>query len=416
MIIKRCLLWFITIFAIFSIIACEKGNSEPNLSNSSGAEDVLSHTDEGLNKQELQVLFINVGKADSALVSFGGNHYLVDTGSAESLPMLVKVLRSQGIDTIEGVFLSHNHEDHIGGLKGLLRLFDIKWLYASEITTNKKDGSNAVDKIAGKAGRTAQRLKIKDKIILDPANPEVKFTVLGPIQFDTKDDNDNSLVLYLESNSFSCLFTGDMQFNEENSLLDAGSLKPCTVLKVGNHGNPDASSQEFISAVSPKYAIISTNSLIDEDTPAPAVLDLLTKIKTQVYVTQDSDTGIIVKANEDNVIVENFAAETTAVKTDIRIESIDKKAELLVLRNIGTDTVDLSYWWVLSKRGKDMFLFPEQTLIQPNGTLTVSSGKNPPKADLNWDNKNVWHDKKMDAAILYDAMGNQVHSYTLNAK
>ena len=51
-----------------------------------------------------------------------------------------------------------------------------------------------------------------------------------------------------------------MEFPEEVSLLEAGMIPHADVLKVGNHGNGDATSEELIKAVSPSLAVISTNT------------------------------------------------------------------------------------------------------------------------------------------------------------
>ena len=69
--------------------------------------------------------------------------------------------------------------------------------------------------------------------------PNVEFDVLGPLEYNKDDDNDNSLVLKLSINGKTFLFTGDMQFAEEKTLLEAGVDLSADVLKVGNHGNPD---------------------------------------------------------------------------------------------------------------------------------------------------------------------------------
>lgn len=359
--------------------------------------------------EDMRILFINVGKADSALVSYRGRHFLVDTGAESSLPALVRALRACGVEALEGIFLTHTHTDHIGGLEGVLRLFDVKNVYAAEITENKKKGGNAVDERAGAAGKTVRRLARGDEITLGPAAPGAKFAVLGPVEFNADDDNDNSLVLRLECGRFSCIFTGDMQFGEEESLLAAGAFGPCTVLKVGNHGNPDATSEALVSAVSPALAIISTDTSEDEDTPAQRVLDALEGAGARVLVTQDAQTGVLVQARGEKVSAEPFAAQAPPAAGGVAVESLDREAELLVLRNESGSAIGLTGWWILSERGGDMFFFPKGAKIEPGGTLSIGSGKNPPEeADLLWEDNNVWHDKKGDAAVVFDAWGNVV--------
>ncbi|MEZ4628590.1 MAG: hypothetical protein R2912_11080 [Eubacteriales bacterium] len=43
----------------------------------------------------------------------------------------------------------------------------------------------------------------------------------------------------------SFLFTGDMQFAEEQEIIASGAVLKSDVLKVGNHGNPDATGDDF---------------------------------------------------------------------------------------------------------------------------------------------------------------------------
>ena len=355
--------------------------------------------------EDLQILFINIGDGDSMLVTTGGLHYLIDTGRAESLPKLVQALRSSGVEQLEAVFITHTHSDHVGGLSGLLRLFPVNAVYAADITTNKKNGGNVVDEAAETGGKTVTRLKAGDQLTPDPAQPQLTFNVLGPLTFNEADDNDNSLVLSLSSGAFSCLFAGDMQFAEEQSLMGANKITPCTILKVGNHGNADASSPAFIAAASPGYAVISTDSSVDTDTPAPTVLSELAKVSAKVMVTQDYTTGILMQMQNGQPAFSDFKSALSPEKGSLAVQSLDKENELLVLKNTGDTALSLSGWWIASKRGGEMFFFPQGTAIAPKATLSIASGKDPVPADLIWEEKNVWHDKKTDVVTIYDKNG-----------
>ncbi len=410
---KRICYSIVLLYVMFGLSGCIKDNGElvPNKPTKPVTTDLSNSTDQD---NDIEILFINVGKADSALVSIGDNHYLIDTGLVESLPAVVKALRLQGVDKLNGIFLTHTDSDHVGGLEGLLQLFSVDKIYGSEITTNKKNGNNVMDEKAARAGHTIHRLKVGDEIILDPQNSQVKFEVIGPIVFNPDDDNDNSLVMVLDANLVTCLFTGDMQFAQERTLLNANAIKPCTILKVGNHGNPDASSIEFITAASPEFAIFSTNSVVEPDTPAPNIVSALQSIKAEVFVTQEAKTGILATINAEQVTVERISKESIPPVLGIGIESLDRKSELMVLKNDSEKAVDLTNWWIYSERGNEMFFFPKGQMIGPNDKLSISSGKNPPQADLIWAENNVWHDTKSDSAIIFDAMGNEMIIYDIN--
>ena len=178
-----------------------------------------------------------------------------------------------------------------------------------------------------------------------------------------------------------------MQFSEEQSLLNANTLKPCTLLKVGNHGNPDASSHEFLAKVAPQYAVISTDSSVDQDTPSPTLLNELKNLSTKVFVTQDSKTGILANVHEGKTALEIYNAEEKPAAEGLKIESADKQAEALQIRNTGNESIDLSGGWIYSDRGGEMFVFPEHTVLAQDGLLTVASGDNKNNGDLYWDEK-----------------------------
>ncbi|MBT7121892.1 MAG: MBL fold metallo-hydrolase, partial [Clostridia bacterium] len=101
-------------------------------------------THENSTAPTLSVLFINVGKADCALITFGNHHYLIDTGSADSLPILIRALNSMNVSSLDGIFITHPHKDHIGGLPGLLSQLDVQKVYMPKITDYEPNGSNKV--------------------------------------------------------------------------------------------------------------------------------------------------------------------------------------------------------------------------------------------------------------------------------
>jgi hypothetical protein len=86
----------------------------------------------------------------------------------------------------------------------------------------------------------------------------VNFTILNPHQpLVSTNLNENSIVLQLQVSNVSFLFTGDATMDSEQSMLGAGLGLQSDVLKVGYHGSNTASSQSFLDAVNPSYAVIS---------------------------------------------------------------------------------------------------------------------------------------------------------------
>ena len=137
---------------------------------------VSAETNEGT---ELSLLAINVGKADALLLRSGNSVYLIDTGTKQSADKLLSVLRSEGIDRLTGVILTHTHADHVGGLKALVESdIVIENIYTPEYYTLKKeDGKHPVEKALKKTDRQAVYLSAGEELPLDGG----KLTVLGPI-------------------------------------------------------------------------------------------------------------------------------------------------------------------------------------------------------------------------------------------
>ena len=263
---------------------------------------VTGCTGEKAAEPEMSLLAINVRKADALLLRCGTSAYLIDTGSKKSADDMLAVLRGEGITRLTGVILTHTHADHVGGLKALLESgIEVENIYTSKYYVLKKeDGKHPVDKAIKKTDYEVKYLVSGDTLPLDGG----KLTVVGPLEKNEDAENCNSLVLLAEGGGGSILLTGDMEFPEEASLLDAGLIPHADVLKIANHGESDATSDALVAAVSPSLAIISTNTVDEPDTPDPRVMRLLSGANIPVLITQDSEKGILVTLCGGEVITE----------------------------------------------------------------------------------------------------------------
>ena len=72
---------------------------------------------EAASEKTVQAMFLNVGKADAALLALGDRRYLVDTGTKESAETLLRALAYFQVTHLDGVLITHTDADHVGGLK-----------------------------------------------------------------------------------------------------------------------------------------------------------------------------------------------------------------------------------------------------------------------------------------------------------
>ncbi len=375
---------FILLLAAAALLmGCSSGGSRRPEGDIGGAHDAA-------------VLFVNVGKADCAIVSIDGLAYIIDTGTEESFAQVYAALETLGVSSVEAVFISHCHSDHIGGLESILAKYSVGMIYSPAFALD--DSAAAETAVDYSVPRTI--LNVGDTVT---ASGDAVFTALAPSRLNTVDDNDNSLVLRLCVNGRSVLFTGDMQFDEELTLLDTGADVSADVLKVGNHGNSDATSKDFAAAVSPSIAIFSTDTSVDSDSASSKVKNKLTS--AEYYVTQDYDVGILLSIGRDGGL-SITSPKRTAAAADVTLLYASKTDQTVAIFNNGDDA-DISGWFIYSDYGYEVFAFPHGTFIARGQTIVIAARKSAlaDSADFVWSKKNVWAKKKADSAHLCDPYG-----------
>ena len=241
---------------------------------------------------DVSVVYVNAGRADSILVQLDGHSFLIDTGLKSSVTTIKEVLNKYKVGCLDAVFLTHQHSDHIGGLKKIAKDYEISKIYEAQLSIRDYKGKNEIDKVAEKLEIPIEQLKFENQVKLVD---DVFFEVLGPIQLNLKDDNDNSLVLRMHVNGRTFIFSGDMQFAEEQTLMDNNVDVAADVYKISNHGNPDATLESFAKKVSPSYTIVTTDTQKDKDSANKRVLSFFKKSK--IYLTQDYELGVLVTVN-----------------------------------------------------------------------------------------------------------------------
>lgn len=240
---------------------------------------------------ETRALFINVGKADAALFFLDDARFLIDTGTKDSLDHLLRVLDAYDVTHLDGVLVSHTDKDHAGGLKKLLKSgIQVDRLYAGTLHSEENVEDHRVYEASEKYDVPLTWLSAGQELTVGNA----VLKVLGPLAQDSENENNNSLVVRMETPDGSLLLTGDMELDEENQLRAAGLFASADVLKVPHHGEDDATSRVFALMIKPQWAVISTNTAEEPDTPDPKVLSYLQQAGASIAVTQDTEVGVMV--------------------------------------------------------------------------------------------------------------------------
>ena len=222
------------------------------------------------------VVFLDAGHADCAVLRTEGKVYLFDTGDPYS-----PVADYFGATNypLDAVFLSHMHNDHAGGLMDLLEVQRPKRIYISanwDAYETSESVSEAMIR-AAELGCEIISLSAGDKVQL---SKETLLQVYAPTAgICAASANDDSLVLHVEHNGTSVLFTGDASAD-----VIAGGLPDADILKVAHHGGADSLNQQLLMEVTPSAAIIPAgyNSY---GHPKPETLELLALSGVDVFRT-----------------------------------------------------------------------------------------------------------------------------------
>lgn len=379
---KKLLVFILIICLLFASCSAAEQQKEEN----PGAEKL----------PEISVIMINVGKGDCLLLTDGRESYLIDTGNDYNFADIAKALKQKEVSSLNGIILTHGHNDHMGSFEAIMRTFNVEEVYYSKIDTiTFKEGE--VEKIAANSGAKAVAVKDGDEIAMFGKN----MLVIAPERLYEDNENNNSLVLRFEYGKTAFLFMSDTEQERERYLLSGKYELDADFLKASHHGKDDANLKEFLAAVNPQHIAVTGNRQDDAESPGIMALQRMKDIGA-VVTTSEGDFLYAEYITDGIEIKGSLAEDKTKANERINIEIIDKEAEYVMLKNKMQEDIDISGWTLYSSQGGEMFVFDEGISIEKGQSIVVVSGKNAPKGDYIWSDKNVWKNKKEDICYLFD--------------
>ena len=217
---------------------------------------------------------------------------MVDGGSSSvgrlAAYRLEPYLRSQGINKLDYVLLSHLDEDHISGVWELL---DAGWPLGCLILAPQAAASENARELLTLAGEKGVAVTCisSGAMICDG---EVVLSCLNPAESAPgADPNESSLVMELRYRAFSLLLTGDIGHITEEALLDRWT--GVSLLKVAHHGSKGGTGERFLQKLSPQAAVISCGKQNLYGHPHPDTLARLANAGARLYQTKDSGAVIV---------------------------------------------------------------------------------------------------------------------------
>ena len=228
-----------------------------------------------VNVGELEVIFFDVGKADSIVLRSENSTVVIDCGEKGDGKEIVSYLEENDISAVDYLIITHYDKDHVGGAAKVINQMDVKNVLAPDYEETSEEMEKYQKALAAK-NITPQTLTSDLSFKLDDAD----YTVLAPKKTDYGEDNDNdfSLVTKVIHGNNTLLFTGDAMEERLNEIMDIGK---CTLLKVPYHGRKLDNIEDFVNAVSPGCAVVCTS----KSEFSSQVQNLLLKKKIPMYST-----------------------------------------------------------------------------------------------------------------------------------
>lgn len=288
---KRIFLFFCTFVFLFG---CSQKESQKEQDIYIQQEGTVA--DEKMPMQDCQakVTFFDVGKGDAILIETSKHQVMIDAGYDDTADAILGYLKEQSIDKLDYLVITHFDKDHVGGADRIIKEVETENVlqpdYESESGQYKEYVEAMIDE-GIKPDVVTQTMKLS----LDG----IEFLIYPPQKKDYKEeDNDFSLVI-----SMTCgdklhggkrvLFAGDCEKERLKELLIQKEFDLShDVLKVPHHGRKGKNSKEFLMAVSPKVAVITSS---DEKPADDEICMILNKLGTDVYFTNEGTVTLVIR-------------------------------------------------------------------------------------------------------------------------
>ncbi len=251
------------------------------------------------NSEFIRLWFFDVGQGDMEMIETpDSQRIIIDGGPSEGVISKVDKIVPAYDRKIDAVILTHPHADHLVGLIKLFETYEIGDFYFTGVTHTT---SEYLELLSIVKQRNISTHIVKSGDYIDLGN-EVRLEFLFPFEDlsskTVENLNNSSVVARLVWGSKSVLYTGDIEDEAQDSLINSGQILKSDILKVPHHGGGSSANDGFIKAVAPNYAIISVGVDNSYGHPSQTCLDLLKNVK--IYRT-DQDGDILFEMGKNTI-------------------------------------------------------------------------------------------------------------------
>ncbi len=254
-----------------------------------------------LQDSSFAVYYLDAGQSDCSIVVCDNKVLMIDAGTSNQEFNIRTNLFLLDIDKIDYLMVTHQHDDHMGSAADIINNYSISNIIMPKLSKNNSVDSISYNNLISSISDNDVKpitMSSGDSFMLGSA----RVDILAPIKQD-KDLNNMSLVVKITYIDTSFLFTGDSGEDVEKQLLRAKIDVSADVIKVGHHGSKYSSSENFISAVNPKYAVVSSGDGNNYGHPTSTVIKRFEQIGIIPYITARNGHITIISDGKDISVI-----------------------------------------------------------------------------------------------------------------
>ena len=266
-----------------------------------------------ITSSDLSIHFLELGNeytGDCTLIKTGNTEVLIDAGSrkgsAETIVPYIQQFCTDGV--LEYVIATHAHQDHIAGFVGTSKVEGVFESFVcetiidyplSDATSQIREDYETLRDEEVQAGATHYTaLECWNEVngakrsytLSDGVTMSVLYQKF--YEEETSDENDYSVCMLLTQGENHYLFTGDLEHEGEQSLVESNDLPKCKLFKGGHHGSPTSNTETLLQVIQPEIVCVCCCCGSDEYTenvanmfPSQAFVDRIAPYTKNVYVT-----------------------------------------------------------------------------------------------------------------------------------
>lgn len=251
----------------------------------------------------LTFVVLDVGQGDALYIeSPTGTQVIVDGGPGNNLLKALPKVMPFYDRSVDMIVVTNPDSDHYEGFIKFLDKYKVDNILEPGTTNSYPAYSVLENKVKQKnitktLARRGQTIDLGGGAYLQVLFPDRNVSEVSP--------NTGSIVMKLVYGETSVMLQGDSISNIEQYLLELdGDYLKSTILKVGHHGSKTSTTEEYVSKVSPDFAVISSGKNNSYGHPHKETLETLDSLKIPTFDTCNNGR-IVFESDGKNFVLKN---------------------------------------------------------------------------------------------------------------